>query len=99
MHETFTGIEGNNAQEIAVQESTGHIVDPFLENLSRSDMAIVNACHFPLEVTRTVADEDDLPGTAISYYKIRAIEGLLCRGAERRDAILDEMYPAGDNGA
>ena len=41
--ETFTGIEGINAQDVAVQESMGYIVDRSRENLTRSDMAIVHA--------------------------------------------------------
>ena len=42
-YETFTGIEGINTQDQAVQESMGGIVDRSTENLSASDMAIVVA--------------------------------------------------------
>ena len=96
--ETFTGIEGINAQDVAVQESMGAIVDRSLENLSRSDMAIVHARRILLEATRTVADGGDPPGTGTSYYNVRAIERLLGPGVEWRDAILDEMYPTAGNG-
>ena len=98
-HETFTGIEGINAQDVAVQESMGSIVDRSLETLSRSDMAIVHARRLLLEATRTVADGGDPPGTGTSYYNIRAIERLLGPDVQWRDAILDEMYPGDGNGS
>ncbi len=92
-YETFTGIEGINAQDVAVQESMGAIVDRSLETLSRSDMAIVHARRLLLQATRTVADGGDPLGTGPSYYNVRAIERLLPPGVQWRDAILDEMYP------
>jgi hypothetical protein len=58
-------------------------------------MAIVHVCRFLVEATRTVADGGDLPGTATSYYNIRAIERLLGPVVEWRDTFLDEMYPGG----
>jgi hypothetical protein len=42
-NETFTGIEGINAQDQAVQESMGAIGDRSREHLANSDMAIVAA--------------------------------------------------------
>ena len=41
--ETFSGIDGVNAQDVAVQESMGYVVDRSRENLSRTDMAIIYA--------------------------------------------------------
>ena len=92
-HETFTGIEGINAQDVAVQESMGSIVDRSLETLARSDMAIVQARRLLLQATRTVADGGDPQGTGPSYYGVRAIERVLAPGVQWREAILDEMYP------
>jgi hypothetical protein len=91
--ETFTGIEGINAQDVAVQESMGHIVDRSKENLTRSDMAIVYARRLLLQAARTVADGGDPPGLGHSYYGIRAIERVVPPGVKWRDAILEEMYP------
>jgi phthalate 4,5-dioxygenase oxygenase subunit len=91
--ETFTGIEGINSQDVAVQESMGYIVDRSRENLTRSDMAIVHARRLLLQATRTVADGGDPPGVGTSYYGIRAIEQVVPPGVQWRDAVLEEMYP------
>jgi len=91
--ETFTGIEGINAQDVAVQESMGPIVDRTRENLTRSDMAIVAARRMLLEASRTVADGGDPPGVGTSYYNVRAIESVVPIGVEWRDALMPDMYP------
>ena len=93
--ETFTGIEGINAQDVAVQESMGAIVDRSRENLTRSDAAIVQARRLLLQATNTVADGGDPPGTGESYYKVRAIERVLPQGVQWRDALTEEMYAGG----
>jgi phenylpropionate dioxygenase-like ring-hydroxylating dioxygenase large terminal subunit len=92
--ETFTGIEGINAQDVGVQESMGTIVDRSRENLSRSDMAIVTARRLLLQAAQTVADGGDPPGVGTGYYRARAIERVLPKGVQWRDALLEEMYPA-----
>ena len=62
--ETFSGIDGVNAQDVAVQESMGYIVDRSRENLSRTDMAIIYARRQLLQATRTVAEGGALPAPA-----------------------------------
>jgi len=91
--ETFTGIEGINAQDVAVQESMGRIVDRNKENLTRSDMAIVHARRLLLQATRTVADGGDPPGLAPNYYNARAIERILPSDVQWQEALSSEMYP------
>ena len=91
--ETFTGIDGINAQDVAVQESMGAIVDRTRENLARSDMAIVAARRMLLEASRTVADGGDPPGMGDSYYRVRAIEDIVPNGVQWRDVLMPEMYP------
>ena len=91
--ETFTGIEGINAQDVAVQESMGSIVDRNKENLTRSDMAIVQARRLLLQATRTVADGGDPPGLAPNYYNARATERVLPAEVPWQDALSSEMYP------
>ena len=59
--DTFTGIDGINAQDVAIQESMGAIVDRTKDNLSRSDMAIVAARRMLLQSARTVAGGGDPP--------------------------------------
>ena len=59
--DTFTGIDGINAQDVAIQESMGAIVNRTKDNLSRSDMVIVVARRMLLQAARTVADGGDPP--------------------------------------
>ena len=92
-NQTFTGIDGINAQDVAVQESMGPIVDRSKENLARRDMAIVAARRMLLQAARTVADGGDPPGVSSSYYRVRAIEKVVLESTPWRDALLPEMYP------
>jgi len=92
-NETFTGIEGINNQDQAVQESMGPIVDRSKESLSNSDMAIVHARRLLLEAANTVTDGGDPPGVGPSYYNLRAIDRVLPAGAKWRDELMAEMYP------
>ncbi len=92
-YETFTGIDGINAQDVAVQESMGAIVDRTRENLTRSDRAIIQARHLLLQAANTVADGGTPPGVAPTYYNARAIEGILPNGADWRVELLGLMHP------
>lgn len=92
-NETFTGIEGINAQDVAVQESMGPIVDRTRENLSRTDMAIVAARRLLLQAARTVADGGDPPGLGTSYYRVRAIEQVVPDETSWREVFHPLMYP------
>ena len=92
-YETFTGIEGINTQDQAIQESMGPIVDRSGENLANSDMAIVVARQMLLTAAKTVADGGDPPGTGDSYYNVRAIDSILPKEADWKEALEDQMYP------
>ena len=92
-YETFTGIEGINTQDQAIQESMGPIVDRSGENLANSDMAIVIARRMLLAAASTVADGGDPPGTGDSYYNVRAIDAILPGDADWRESLTDQMYP------
>ena len=91
--ETFTGIEGINIQDQAIQESMGPIVDRTKENLSASDLAIVIARRMLIGAASTVADGGDPPGTGDSYYNVRAIDGILPKDVDWKDALESQMYP------
>lgn len=91
--ETFTGIEGINSQDVAVQESMGAVVDRTRENLTRSDIAVVHARRLLLQAAETVSDGGDPPGLATSYYNIRPIERVLAKGVAWRDGMMAEIYP------
>ena len=92
-YETFTGIEGINTQDQAIQESMGPIVDRSKENLAASDMAVVIARRMLLGAASTVSDGGDPPGTGESYYNVRAIDALLPKDSDWKEALADQMYP------
>ena len=92
-YETFTGIEGINTQDQAIQESMGPIVDRSHENLANSDIAIVVARRMLLDAVSTVADGADPPGIGESYYNVRAIDAILPADADWRQSLDDQMYP------
>ena len=91
--ETFTGIEGVNNQDQAVQETMGVIVDRTREYLTPSDLTIVNLRRLLLEACRTVSDGGDPPGVGSSHYKLRALDKIMPKDAKWRDEMLAEMYP------
>ena len=93
--ETFSGIDGVNAQDVAVQESMGYIVDRTRENLSRTDMAIIYARRQLLQAARTVAEGGTPPGAGDNYYMLRPAQAILPVGVDWRDAMWDDLYPDG----
>jgi phenylpropionate dioxygenase-like ring-hydroxylating dioxygenase large terminal subunit len=93
--ETFSGIEGVNQQDRAVQESMGPIVDRSKEHLSHTDMAVYAARELLLGAVKTVADGGSPPGADASYYNIRAIERVLPPDAHWLEALKEQMYPGG----
>ena len=98
--ETFTGIDGINQQDRAVQESMGRIVDRTRENLGPADRAVVATRKLLLEAVETVARDADPLGTGSSYYGVRAAEAVLREDADWRDELLPRMDPptGGDDG-
>ena len=85
--ETFTGIDGINLQDRAVQESMGPIVDRSKEHLGPADKAVIQARRLLLEAIRTVRDGGTPRGLATSYYKLAAAEGVLPRDADWRTLL------------
>jgi phenylpropionate dioxygenase-like ring-hydroxylating dioxygenase large terminal subunit len=96
--ETFSGIDGVNAQDVAVQESMGHIVDRSRENLTRTDMAIIYARRQLLQAARTVAEGGTPPGVGDNYYMLRPSQAILPVGVDWRDAMWEDLYPDGSQG-
>ena len=91
--ETYTGIEGINTQDHAIQESMGAIVDRTEEHLGSTDKAIVAARLLLLQAAKAVEREVDPPGLGSSYYRLRAIEKVLPHDAQWRAAMKDEICP------
>jgi hypothetical protein len=91
--ETFTGIDGINTQDRAVQESMGPIVDRSQEHLGPADRAIIVARRMLLQAVKTTQEGGDPLGVGSSYYQARAIEKIFPKEMPWRDALLPEIYP------
>ena len=91
--ETFTGIEGINVQDRAVQESMGPIVDRSREHLGPADKAIIQARRLLLEAVRTVREGGTPRGVAPTYYALGAAEGVLPRDADWRTLLAPQAAP------
>ena len=90
--ETYTGIDGINNQDHAVQESMGRIVDRTWEHLGSTDKAVIAARQLLVRAASTVKNGGDPAGVGTEYYKLRGIEKIIQRNAPWRDELLPEMY-------
>jgi phenylpropionate dioxygenase-like ring-hydroxylating dioxygenase large terminal subunit len=86
----FTGIEGINTQDRAVQESMGRIVDRSREHLGPADRAIIQARRLLLQAVETVQEGGTPRGIEPTYYTMQAAEGVLPRAADWRDLLTAE---------
>jgi phthalate 4,5-dioxygenase len=89
--ETFTGIDGINIQDRAIQESMGRICDRTREHLGPADKAIIQARRLLLGAVKTVQAGGTPAGVAPSYYPLRASEGVIPRDADWRELLTPEM--------
>jgi len=90
--ETFTGIDGINTQDRALQEGMGPIVDRSKEHLGPADRAIIATRRLLLDAVKTVQTGGNPPGVDTSYYSARAIEKIFPRQETWRQTVLPEMY-------
>jgi hypothetical protein len=88
--ETFTGIDGVNIQDRAVQESMGRVVDRSREHLGPADRAVIQARRLLLQATRTVEAGGTPPGVEPAYYPLRPAEAVLPAGADWRTLLAGE---------
>ncbi len=91
--ESYTGIDGINVQDRAIQESMGKIVDRSKEHLGPADKAIIQARKLLREAVRTAEAGGAPAGTSASYYPLRAHEAVLPRAADWRQEMTPEMEP------
>ncbi len=92
--QTFTGIEGANTQDFAVQEGMGPICDRSLEHLGTTDRAVIAARQLLLEACDDVAAGRDVLGTDPATYRhARAGDNLVPHNADWHTAL------ASDSGA
>jgi phenylpropionate dioxygenase-like ring-hydroxylating dioxygenase large terminal subunit len=82
--ETFTGIDGVNVQDRAIQESMGPIADRTREHLGPADQAIIQARRVLLQATRTAEAGGTPPGVHSTYYTLHPAEAVLPHGADWR---------------
>ena len=85
--ETYSGIDGINNQDHAVQESMGTIVDRTKENLGTTDAAVIATRRILLRHLKH--GTEDPPALRPTYYRIRAIERVLDQGIDWRIALRD----------
>ena len=91
--ETFTGIEGINAQDRAIQESMGVIVDRSREHLGPADKAIIQLRKKLRDAVRVVETGGTPDGLGTTYYDLCAGEGVLPRDADWRLELTPVMKP------
>jgi phthalate 4,5-dioxygenase len=85
--ETFTGIDGVNVQDRAVQESMGSIVDRSREHLGPADKAVIQARRLLLQAIRTVEAGGTPLGVEPTYYALRPAEAVLAGDADWRTLL------------
>ncbi|HVC53364.1 MAG TPA: Rieske 2Fe-2S domain-containing protein [Stellaceae bacterium] len=89
--ETYTGIDGINSQDRAVQESMGRICDRSREYLGPADKPIIQARKLLRQAVKTVEAGGSPAGTGTSYYALLAHEEVLARDADWRAEMTPEM--------
>jgi phthalate 4,5-dioxygenase len=92
--ETYSGIEGVNTQDRAVQESMGPIVDRSREYLGPADKAIIAMRRLLLQAVNTVQAGGDPPAVGTDYYTLRAVERIVPDDRPWRDILLPLMDTA-----
>jgi phenylpropionate dioxygenase-like ring-hydroxylating dioxygenase large terminal subunit len=89
---TFTGIAGQNTQDLAVQESMGPIVDRSQEYLGSTDRAITTLRRILLDATAAVASGADAPGVdPATHHSARAVDAVIPHGARWEEALGQEL--------
>jgi phthalate 4,5-dioxygenase len=89
---SFTGIEGVNTQDFAVQEGMGPIVDRSKEYLGTTDRAIVTLRKLLLDATAAVERGEVPPGADPGTHRsIRPYDGVVPPGGNWRETFADAL--------
>jgi phthalate 4,5-dioxygenase len=89
---SYTGIDGVNTQDFAVQEGMGPIVDRSREYLGTSDRAIITLRKILLEATDTVERGATAPGAdPRSHRAIRPYDGVVPPGQTWRQTFAEAL--------
>jgi phenylpropionate dioxygenase-like ring-hydroxylating dioxygenase large terminal subunit len=89
--ESFTGIDGINSQDRAIQESMGRVVDRSREHLGPADKAVIQARRLLLEAVKTTGAGGTPRGVEPTYSALRAAEGVVPRDADWRELLTPDM--------
>jgi len=89
--ESFTGIDGINVQDRAIQESMGRIVDRSKEHLGPADKAIIQMRRLLRQAVKTVEEGRTPAGVGPSYYTLRAALEVLPRDADWRAILAPDI--------
>jgi phenylpropionate dioxygenase-like ring-hydroxylating dioxygenase large terminal subunit len=90
--QTFTGIEGVNTQDVALQEGMGPICDRSKEHLGTSDRAIIATRQLLLEAIDVVQAGGEPRGIdPASYRGFRATDHLVPKDVDWRESLKAEM--------
>jgi len=90
----YTGIEGTNTQDYAVQESMGPIYDRTKEHLGSADIAIIQMRRLLIQATQDVRDGLDPPGSQGEGSQARPAQMYLPQDARWEDSELKEALVA-----
>jgi nitrite reductase/ring-hydroxylating ferredoxin subunit len=89
---SFTGIDGVNTQDFAIQEGMGPVVDRTREYLGSTDRAIVTLRNILLEAIDAVADGKPAPGTDPATHRgIRPYDAVVPDGADWRQVFAPNL--------
>jgi len=87
---TFTGIQGVNTQDLAVQESMGYIAPRWREHLGSTDKAVITFRRMMLQAARDLEKGIDPPGVdPDTYWDVRAVDLLFPEGVDWREGARD----------
>jgi nitrite reductase/ring-hydroxylating ferredoxin subunit len=90
----YTGIEGTNTQDFAVQESMGPIYDRSQEHLGSADTAIIQMRRLLIQATVDVAEGRDPVGSQGQGNNVRPAQMLLPEDARWSETQLKEALVA-----
>ena len=89
---TYTGIEGVNTQDFAIQEGMGPIVDRSHEYLGTTDRAIVTLRRMLLDATAAVERGETPPGADPKTHSgIRPYDGIVPAGGDWRETFAEGL--------
>ena len=85
--ETYTGIDGINTQDHALEESMGPILDRTQEHLGSTDRHIIEVRRYLLDAVEALRRGEDPPGVAPPYERIRPKVEVLPNGVPWQEAL------------